>query len=569
MSSEVALLPEAYLEEDVAVLGRKGGGKTYTSKGIVERLLEGKRRVLILDPLGVWAGLRTAANGRDAGFPIAIFGGVHGDLPLEPAAAVPMADVIARNNIPAVLDISDLSKTAQQSFLLAFLRELRRVNTEALTLVLEEADVFAPQNPMGDDSKALHAEIDWICRRGRFRGFRLITITQRPARLSKDVLTQAATLIMHRLPAPQDRDAVKAWVDGNGDRDQAKEVFDTLARLDVGEAWVWSTTDNQLQRMRFPKIKTLDTSATPKAGEKRVEPKTLAQVDLGPIKTAMDAAAAERLQRAEPKSGGKNGSAIDPAALKAAEDHGYARGLADGGVRSARAVFDALLSYMAQPQTYEEVTRNLLTDLPSDVKMLYGKGGYGRGFSALDLAKDTANPMPADLPRSPPQAPSKPKPAASGELDGAAMKLLAAVCRYDGITWDNTCIVAGILPGNGYFYKAKKALVEGGYVRQAEGLVTHSAAGRNANGGTGSPATLREIVSLWTAKVGAPGDQMLQFIANHRGHQVTTEQMSAAIGTKPGNGYWYKGVKSIRKANLIDQDKGSFRLSAFLCEASR
>src|SRR5690606_16990650 len=47
-------IPDAALDSDIAILGRKGGGKTFTSKGIVERLLDMKRRVLVLDPLGVW-----------------------------------------------------------------------------------------------------------------------------------------------------------------------------------------------------------------------------------------------------------------------------------------------------------------------------------------------------------------------------------------------------------------------------------------------------------------------------------------------------------------------------------
>jgi hypothetical protein len=38
-------------------------------------------------------------------------------------------------------------------------------------------------------------EVDRIARRGRNFGFRLISITQRPAKLNKDVLTQLSTLI--------------------------------------------------------------------------------------------------------------------------------------------------------------------------------------------------------------------------------------------------------------------------------------------------------------------------------------------------------------------------------------
>ena len=152
-------IPEDALDSDIAILGRKGGGKTYTSKGIVERLLDMGRRVLVLDPLGVWAGLRTAAEGEHAGYPIAIFGGLHADLHLDPAAAEPLARIIATENLPAVIDLSELSKGKQQAFLLAFLHELRTANHEALTIVLEEADVFAPQNPQGDDSRELHGEV--------------------------------------------------------------------------------------------------------------------------------------------------------------------------------------------------------------------------------------------------------------------------------------------------------------------------------------------------------------------------------------------------------------------------
>lgn len=327
-------IPDAALDEDIAVLGRKGGGKTFTAKGIVERLLDMRRRVLILDPLGVWAGLRTSADGKRAGYKIAIFGGLHADMPLDPAAAEPLAQIIAVENLPAIIDLSELSKGEQQSFLLSFLRELRRANHDALTVVLEEADVFAPQNPLGDDSKALHGEIDWIARRGRSRGFRLLTITQRPARLSKDVLTQANTLIIHRLPSPQDRRAAEAWVNGNGDQEKSREVFNTLAGLAVGEAWVLAQDPPMLGRYRFPIIRTLDTSATPKAGEKRIEPKTLAEVDVSGIRDALAAAKAPAgapTRRAVP-------TAPDPALLKAEYARGHAAGYTLGWREAAQKV---------------------------------------------------------------------------------------------------------------------------------------------------------------------------------------------------------------------------------------
>jgi DNA helicase HerA-like ATPase len=68
--------PEA-LEEHIAVLGKTGAGKTYTAKGLVEALLRAQKRVVVIDPLGAWWGLRSSADGRADGFPVAIFGGVQ------------------------------------------------------------------------------------------------------------------------------------------------------------------------------------------------------------------------------------------------------------------------------------------------------------------------------------------------------------------------------------------------------------------------------------------------------------------------------------------------------------
>lgn len=323
-------LPDAVLDSDIAILGRKGGGKTITAKLIAERLLTLKRRVLILDPLSIWHGLRSSRDGKSAGFPVAIFGGEHADYPLDPLAAKAFAEVIARENLPAILDIADLSKSAQQSFLTKFLQELRRVNRDPLTIVLEEADVFAPQSPQGDDSKALHAEIDWIARRGRSRGFRLVTVCQRPARLAKDVLTQASVLISHVLPSSHDRDAVKAWVDGNGDPEKAREVYKTLASLHVGEAWIWSTVQDAafLKRAQFPMISTLDTSSTPKAGERKIEQKTIADVDVSAIKAALEKAKAPKLDRKELHKPGVVISAVDGVKIDAAVIRGQKEGYA-------------------------------------------------------------------------------------------------------------------------------------------------------------------------------------------------------------------------------------------------
>ena len=77
----VKTIPLEIMATHVAIVGKTGSGKTYTAKGLVERLLEANRRVIVLDPTGAWWGLRSKADGAP-GFPIPVLGGEHGDVPL-------------------------------------------------------------------------------------------------------------------------------------------------------------------------------------------------------------------------------------------------------------------------------------------------------------------------------------------------------------------------------------------------------------------------------------------------------------------------------------------------------
>ena len=107
-----------------------------------------------------------------------------------------------RRGISAVLDMGEMRKAEQARLVADLLDYLFTRNRDPLWLLLEEADTFAPQQPMGDLTRVL-GEVDRIARRGRNFGFRLISITQRPAKLNKDVLTQLSTLIAMGVTSPK------------------------------------------------------------------------------------------------------------------------------------------------------------------------------------------------------------------------------------------------------------------------------------------------------------------------------------------------------------------------------
>jgi len=118
-------LPAEALDDRIAIVGTAGSGKTYAAKGFVERLLESGARVAIVDPLGVWWGLRASADGGAPGHPVVLFGGRHADVPISSDMDAALGRMIAREALVCVVDLSDLdSSTARRRFMAAFAEAL-------------------------------------------------------------------------------------------------------------------------------------------------------------------------------------------------------------------------------------------------------------------------------------------------------------------------------------------------------------------------------------------------------------------------------------------------------------
>lgn len=54
-----------------------------------------------------------------------------------------------------------------------------------------------------------------------------------------------------------------SWIEGQADRKEGQRILAALPRVHQGEGWVWAPGDGVLRLARFPRIRTLDTSATP------------------------------------------------------------------------------------------------------------------------------------------------------------------------------------------------------------------------------------------------------------------------------------------------------------------
>jgi len=278
-------------------IGKTGSGKTYTAKGIAERLLTDGRRVCILDPTGAWWGLRSNVKGDKPAFPIVVFGGNHADVPLNPGSEQAIAEIIGTTDTSAALDTRDMSVGERSRFFTDFSETLLRRNKGPLHVIIDEAHVFMPQGRVPDpQSGRMHAGNNLVSL-GRGVGLRIIMITQRPAKLHKDSLTQAESLIALRLIAPQDRRAVEDWIGEWAEPKQGAELLGSLPSLPTGTGWVWAPELGILQKISFPKINTYDSSKAPDGDQGQI---VLGSIDLPAIQARLEIVAREAVEN-DPK----------------------------------------------------------------------------------------------------------------------------------------------------------------------------------------------------------------------------------------------------------------------------
>lgn len=295
-------LPLDVVTATIAVLANRGGGKSAFTHLLVERMHSGGLPVVVLDVKGDWWGIRSSADGSGPGLPFVIFGGDRGDVALEPTAGELLADLIVDERIPAVLDMSHMSKTAARSFATAFAERLYRRNRDPLHVVIEEADVLVPQRASAETARLLGAMED-LAKRGRHRGLGMTLVSQRGQEVAKSVLDLMETVVLLRMTGPRSIKAVQEWISVNADQDAvtAREVIASLPTLETGEGWVWSPGYLRLlTRAHFPLFSTFDSHATPKPGQVRVVPAARANIDLDRLGREI-AATRERARDNDPR----------------------------------------------------------------------------------------------------------------------------------------------------------------------------------------------------------------------------------------------------------------------------
>lgn len=298
-------IPEAALNKHIAILGMNGSGKTSVAKSqIIEPALAAGERVCNIDPTGVGWGLRLSATGKSKGYPIYIVGGMRADFALFRRDGKAWAEIVGTSSDSFVFDTSQMTVSDRSIWFTDFAETVLRLNKGPLKLVIDEAHLFAPKAGAqggGVVPAMLHATNNLLAL-GRSRGFRVTMISQRPAKLHNDSLTQAHTLIAMMLMAPHDRRAVKDWIDDQADEAKGAEIIKSLPTLNPGEGWVWAPREKLLDRVKFARPQTFDSSSAP--DDDSADAVQLSPINPDAIKTKLATVAKETV-------------ANDPATLRA------------------------------------------------------------------------------------------------------------------------------------------------------------------------------------------------------------------------------------------------------------
>lgn len=551
-------IPSAALDDRLGIVGTAGSGKTYGAGTAVERILANGGRAVIPDPLGVWWGLRLKADGKTAsGFNAVIFGGAHGDIAINEHAGALIGETVAGMAESAIIDLSGLgTKAAERRFMLKFLTALyRKASGEPVHLIFDEADLWAPQQIRDREQEPakLLGMMETIVRRGRIKGFIPWLITQRPAVVNKDVLSQADGLVAFKLTASQDRKALGDWIEGQADRAQGKAILGSLPALQRGQAVVWVPGRGILSTDQFPAKTTFDSSRTPKRGEKK-QTAELKPIDLGALK--------ERLASVEAET-----EANDPARLKKRIAE-LERELRKGGGASPEDIQKACqkAADAAAAQAQAEMAKRISE---AGKALAWVQEALQKAITTLDVPKIEARPVtvaqkprqimreniPEKLHRSPVQVMAVGN---GSSLPGPQQRVLNAIAWWEavGIEQPNriqVAFVAGYKPNTGAFNNTCGALRTSGLVDYpTQGLIVLTEEGRAHAVTPDGPQTTESLHEMIMARLAGPQRRVLQPLLDCWPDSLTAEQTAEAAGYAVNTGAFNNTRGSLRSLGIID-----------------
>lgn len=232
------------------ITGKSGAGKSNSASVIAEKLLEQGLPLLIVDVDGEYYGLKERYEMLHVG------ADEECDLQVGKEHASKIAELALDENVPIILDISGyLDESVATSLIQGVAQRLfamEKKRKKPFLMLVEEIHEYIPEGgSIGECGQMLIK----IAKRGRKHGLGLCGLSQRPANVKKDFITQCDWLVWHRLTWDNDTRVVR--------RVLGSDYSDAVQELDDGEAFLMTDWDGSIRRVQFKRKTTFDAGATP------------------------------------------------------------------------------------------------------------------------------------------------------------------------------------------------------------------------------------------------------------------------------------------------------------------
>lgn len=560
--SEDLSLPIDAVTGTFCVVGIRGSGKSTTAVDMAEEMLKAKQQIVVLDPKDDWWGIRSSADGKSEGLPVTILGGSHQDAPLEHTAGALVAELILNERISAIIATKQMSDGQRFRFTYDFCDFLYKNCKEPMHLFLDEADQFAPQEKQfkiqKDDKVSGHkvsesmmlSLVRRVIKQGRTSGLGSTLITQSPATLDKRVMNMCETLIAMRVIGAQDFDAVERWFKVYlRKKDDLETIVSQLPTLKAGQGVFYSPAWLEVSRVvQFRLSETFDSRKTPKVGERRVEPKVLAPVDLERFSVRM-AATIEQAKQNDPAELKKQIAQLKRAQQTNAPDPQAIERAVNKAVSEAEDRFEKL----------QRENVRAINDLRGRLDKIAQLASLNGNAPALAEYKPIAPRVVVDRP-----APA-PRRQASGNSEignsGLRRMLIALAQRPQGMSAKQLGVRAQLSSKSGTFTTYLGNGRSAGWIEGDKHRLTITDAGITALGDYDPLPEGEALLNYWLGHLGNSGAaRMLQALAEAYPRTLTKDELGERAGLSAASGTFTTYLGNLRTLELIE-GKGQIKAS--------
>jgi hypothetical protein len=209
------------------ISGKRGSGKSYTAAVLMEEYERLGLQFVCFDALDAHGHLNQ----------------LQGVERIEPKVgeSVNMRKLVEKlksSRKSLVINLSLIPLEAQQNMIADYCEALLETDMggRGLMTLFEEVQDFVPQIGRPDS----YASIVRLCKLGRASGYGVALISQRPAAVNKEALSQASIYIVHNIINTKDLDALKEQLSFGTDKDNIKKILSGITYSSAGEAVVYS-----------------------------------------------------------------------------------------------------------------------------------------------------------------------------------------------------------------------------------------------------------------------------------------------------------------------------------------